>query len=60
MGVRLYCVFLIMLAWALLAHGLDAPVDPIARVASVLAELRPKIADTLEAYTKIEKREQRL
>ena len=51
MDVRLYCVILIVLAWALLAHALGGYEAPLAKVTLAIAALRPEIIANLEAYT---------
>jgi hypothetical protein len=50
MGVRLYCIVLVLFAWALLAHALGGSADPISKVMHVWAALRPEILGRLEAY----------
>jgi hypothetical protein len=51
MGVRLYCVILLVLTWALLAHALGGFTDPLTKVTYAIAALRPEIIANLEAYT---------
>jgi hypothetical protein len=50
MFVRLYCVILIVLTWALLAHALGGFTDPLTKVTLAIAALRPEFIANLEAY----------
>ena len=50
MFVRLYCVILIVLTWALLARALGGFTDPLTKVTLVIAALRPEFIANLEAY----------
>ena len=51
MFVRLYCVILIVLTWALLAHALGGFTEPLTKVTYATAAPRPEIIANLEAYT---------
>ena len=54
MFVRLYCVILLVLTWALLAHALGGFTDPLTKVTLAIAALRPEFIADLEAYAGVD------
>ena len=51
MGVRLYLMVLVLVAWALLAHAMGGFPESVSRALNAVAALGPQIMARFEAYT---------